>query len=206
MDLRGASAEALVALTALLDDEIGTNRSAAALGDELFTVSQLFRGEPGLRRFATDASLPPEAKQGMVQQVFKDRLTEPTLGLLDAAVAKRWTFSRDLPDVLERLSEIAVVRSAGAKAGQVTDERDTQRCLTKGFAKFGHDLGRSVREAVEDAQHAGADVVAPAAPSRWLVPGEPEEVVALFAREVQSLGDGGEHLHRWLRSTFAFEP
>ena len=122
MDLRGASAEALAGLTGRLDDEIGTNRSAAALGDELFTVSGLFRTEPGLRRFATDASLAAETKQGMVQQVFKDRLTEPTLGLLDAAVARRWTFSRDLPDVLERLSEIAVVRSAGAKAGQVTDE------------------------------------------------------------------------------------
>ncbi len=122
MDLRGASAEALVTLTARLDDELGTNRNAAALGDELFTVSQLFRSEPGLRRFATDASLAPEAKQGMVQQVFKGRLSETTLGLLDAAVGRRWTFSRDLPDVLERLSEIAVVRSAGAKAGQVTDE------------------------------------------------------------------------------------
>ena len=122
MDLRGASAEALSALTARLDDELGTDKSAAALGDELFTVSQLFRSEPGLRRFATDASLAPEAKQGMVQQVFKDRLSETTLDLLDAAVGRRWTFSRDLPDVLERLSEIAVVHSAGAKAGQVTDE------------------------------------------------------------------------------------
>ena len=76
MDLRGASAEALAALTARLDDEIGTNRSAAALGDELFTVSRLFRTEPGLRRFATDASLAAETKQGMVQQVFADRLSE----------------------------------------------------------------------------------------------------------------------------------
>src|SRR3954465_5698615 len=111
MDLRGASAEALGALTERLDDELGGKKGAAALGDELFTVSQLFRGEPGLRRFATDASLPPEAKQGMAQQVFKDRLSGPMLGLLTDAVGRRWTFSRDLPDVLERLSEIAVVRS-----------------------------------------------------------------------------------------------
>ena len=122
MDLRRASAEALVALTARLDDELGSNKSAAALGDELFAVSQLVRNEPGLRRFATDASLAPEAKQGMVQQVFADRLSDATLGLLTDAVGRRWTLSRDLPDVLERLSEIAVVRSAGAKAGQVTDE------------------------------------------------------------------------------------
>jgi len=65
MDLRGASAEALAGLTGRLDDEIGTNQSAAALGDELFSVSQLFRTEAALRRYATDASLAAETKQGM---------------------------------------------------------------------------------------------------------------------------------------------
>jgi F-type H+-transporting ATPase subunit delta len=122
MDLRGASAEALVGLTGRLDDEIGTNQSAAALGDELFTVSQLFRTEAALRRYATDASLAGETKQGMVQQVFEGRVSKNALELLTDAAGRRWTLSRDLPDVLERLSEIAVVRSAGAKAGQVTDE------------------------------------------------------------------------------------
>jgi len=122
MDLRGGSAEALGALTEQLDGAIGTHESAAALGDELFTVSQLVRGEAGLRRFSTDGSLPVAAKQGMVQQVFEGRVGDTALDLMNAAVARRWTFSRDLADVLERLSEIAVVRSAGARAGQVTDE------------------------------------------------------------------------------------
>jgi len=122
MDLRGASAEALADLTGRLDDAIGGVRQAATLADELFTVSQLFRSEAGLRRYATDASLPPDTKKGMVQQVFKDRLDERALTLLTEAAGRRWTLSRDLPDVLERLSEIAVVRSAGAKSGQVADE------------------------------------------------------------------------------------
>ena len=122
MDLRGASAEALAALTDQLDHAIGSNQAAATLGDELFTVSRLVRGEAGLRRFATDASLSAEAKQGMVQQVFGSRVGKATLDLLTYAVARRWTLSRDLADALERLSEIAVVRSAGARAGQVTDE------------------------------------------------------------------------------------
>ena len=114
--------EALADLTGRLDDVIGGVRQAADLGDELFTVSRLFRTEAALRRFATDASLPAEAKQGMVQQVFKDRLDERTLDLLTEAAGRRWTRARDLPDVLERLSEIAVIRSAGAKSGQVSDE------------------------------------------------------------------------------------
>jgi F-type H+-transporting ATPase subunit delta len=122
MDLRGGSAEALTALTERLDGATGRNQAAAALGDELFTVSQLVRGEPGLRRFATDASLPVEAKQGMVRQVFGSRVGDAALDLLVDAVGRRWTLSRDLADVLERLSEIAVVRSAGARASRVTDE------------------------------------------------------------------------------------
>ena len=71
-------------------------------------MSRLFRGEPGLRRFATDASLPAEAKQGMVQQVFKGRRRRADARRCSTdAVGRRWTLSRDLPDVLERLSEIA---------------------------------------------------------------------------------------------------
>lgn len=122
MDLRGASSEALAGLTERLDKAASTQKAAATLGSELFTVSGLFRSEAGLRRFATDASLPAEAKQGMVEQVFGGRIGDATQTLLTDAVARRWTLSRDLPDVLERLSEIAVVRSAGAKADQVTDE------------------------------------------------------------------------------------
>jgi F-type H+-transporting ATPase subunit delta len=120
--LRGASSEALTALRERLDAATSDSKAAATIGDELFTVSGLFRTEAGLRRFATDAALPAEAKQGMVQQVFADRLGADALDLLTDAVGRRWTLSRDLPDVLERLSEIAVVRSSGGRADQVTDE------------------------------------------------------------------------------------
>jgi F-type H+-transporting ATPase subunit delta len=122
MDLRGASAEALAALTEQLDGVSSTASSAATLGAELYTVSRLLRAEAAVRRFATDGSLPAEAKQGMVQEVFSGKVGDTTLQLLTEAVGRRWTLSRDLPDVLERLSEIAVVRSAGAKAGRLTDE------------------------------------------------------------------------------------
>jgi F-type H+-transporting ATPase subunit delta len=122
MDLRGASAEALTALTTQLDGLTSSAAASATLGDELFTVSGLVRGEAALRRFATDGSIPVEAKQGMVQQVFSGRVGDATLGLLTDAVGRRWTLSRDLADALERLSEIAVVRSAGDDAGQVADQ------------------------------------------------------------------------------------
>jgi F-type H+-transporting ATPase subunit delta len=122
MDLRGASAEHLADLTERLDDLAGSATAAGALGDELFTVSCLLRSEAGLRRFATDVSLAPETRQGMVTTVFEKRLGASALELLSEAVARRWTLARDLPDALERLSEIAVVKSAGDKGDQLTDE------------------------------------------------------------------------------------
>jgi F-type H+-transporting ATPase subunit delta len=149
MDLRGASAEALAALTERLDSVIGTQKAAATLGDELFTVSQLVRGEPGLRRFATDAALPAEAKQGMVQQVFSGRVGDATLELLTDAAGRRWTLSRDLADVLERLSEIAVVRSAGAKADQLADQLFELSRIVDGNPRLRSaltDPGRSVED------------------------------------------------------------
>jgi F-type H+-transporting ATPase subunit delta len=120
MDFRGASADHVATLTERL---AGTSASTGGkLGDELFAVSQLLRSEPGLRRFATDVSLSPETRQGMVTAVFGNRIGKAALDVVTDAVGLRWTLSRDLPDALERLSEIAVVRSAGSKADQLTDE------------------------------------------------------------------------------------
>ena len=126
MDLRGGSADALAALTERLEGVLGTGQAAQRkyhqLGDELFTVSQLLRVEAAVRRFATDASLSADAKQGMVQQVFTGRVDDAALELLTDAVGRRWTLSRDLPDALERLSEIAIVRSAGDQVSRLIDE------------------------------------------------------------------------------------
>ena len=54
----------------------------------------------------------------MVQQVFGGRVGDATLDPAHRAVGRRGPCSRDLADVLERLSEIAIVRSAGARAGR----------------------------------------------------------------------------------------
>jgi F-type H+-transporting ATPase subunit delta len=119
--LRGASAEAL----ADLGDRLGepaTLGEAATTGDELFSVAELLRADAALRRVATDASLPAEAKQGLARQVFEGKVGGPTLAIVEAAFGHRWTSQRDLPDVLERLSEVALARSTGAKADQLADE------------------------------------------------------------------------------------
>ncbi|MGA8248252.1 MAG: F0F1 ATP synthase subunit delta [Nocardioides sp.] len=147
MDLRGASVAALAALTERLHDLIGTRQESEELAGQLFTLSQLFRSEAGLRRFATDPSLPLEARSGMVEDVFRDKLEGPALTLLTEAAGRRWTRSRDLPDVLERLSEIAAVRSAASRSGEVTDELFELGRLVDGNAELRDalsDPGRSV--------------------------------------------------------------
>jgi F-type H+-transporting ATPase subunit delta len=122
MDLRGASAESLRELTAELDEVLGGGADAARVARELYNVASLLRAEPALRRFATDASLPPEAKQGLVRQVFDGKVDGVTLGIVNAAVWRRWTSSRDLADAVERLSELSTVASVKADADRLVDE------------------------------------------------------------------------------------
>jgi F-type H+-transporting ATPase subunit delta len=122
MDLRGASADSLGTLRAELDDVVGDGSHAEKVAGELYSVASLLRAEPSLRRVATDASLPAEAKQGMVRQVLGGKVDDTTLTLVANAAGRRWTATRDLPDALERLSEVALVRSVGGSADRLADE------------------------------------------------------------------------------------
>lgn len=117
--LRGASAEAQAQLTSELE---GARGEAGQLGEELFGVAAVLRGEAALRRIVTDASIDAEAKAGLVGNVFGNALGETSLALVTSAVQKRWTVSRDLADVLEQLGVLAAVRSAGDDAGRISDE------------------------------------------------------------------------------------
>jgi F-type H+-transporting ATPase subunit delta len=108
-----------------LSAQLGTPATladAATIGDELFSVSELLRSDPALRRFATDASVPAEARNGLARQLFEGKVSAATLAIVDSAFAHRWTSQRDLPDVVQRLSEVAITKSTGAKADQLADE------------------------------------------------------------------------------------
>jgi F-type H+-transporting ATPase subunit delta len=122
MDLRGASAESLRELTAELDGALRAGQHAERVAGELYDVASLLRAEPALRRFATDASLPAEAKQGLAKQVFEGKVDDVTLALVTSATARRWTTTRDLPDAIERLSELTWVTSVGGDADRLADE------------------------------------------------------------------------------------
>lgn len=123
MDFRGASADAVAALTEELKTAVSASPEAAAkAADTLFEVSQTFRTEAALRRFVTDASVPAEAKTGLVGELFGGKVDATGLGVVESAVKHRWTHAGDLSDAVERLSEIAAVRSAGGEAKRLADE------------------------------------------------------------------------------------
>ena len=117
--LRGASAEAQAELTSELESSKG---DAQKLGEELFGVVAVLRGEPAIRRIVTDASIESEAKAALAGNVFGNAIGETALNLVKSAVERRWTASRDLADVIEELGVLAAVRSAGKDGSNISDE------------------------------------------------------------------------------------
>ncbi|MGD9959542.1 F0F1 ATP synthase subunit delta [Nocardioides sp.] len=114
MSFRGPSAGSAAALKEQLTDSTS--------GEDLFAVATVLRSEPGLRRVATDVSIAAEAKAGLMQQVFGDKIGADAVSLVAQAVGSRWSSTRDLADALELLGVIAVAKSAGSDAGRLSDE------------------------------------------------------------------------------------
>ncbi|WP_031464601.1 F0F1 ATP synthase subunit delta [Sciscionella sediminilitoris] len=94
------------------------------LGSELSAVAGLLDNEAMLRKHLSEASSTDEAKQGLVDQLFSSKVSEPTLELLRAAVGERWSRVRDLVDAIERFARLAVLHSAerAGVAAEVEDE------------------------------------------------------------------------------------
>ena len=164
MLLRGASAEALEELTATVGS--GHNQAdTASMGNELFEVAALMRSDAALRRVATDSALDTEAKQGLARQLFEGKLGEGAMAILLSAVERRWTASVDLPTALERLGEIAMVKSVGARSDQLSDELFEVAQSISGSPELRDALsnpGRTVEDRSQLAEQIFGDKVLPA--------------------------------------------
>ncbi len=110
--MRGASADSLAALTEALGSTVAVGADAYQVADDLFAVSDMLRREPSVRRLATDQSLAADAKAGFIRQLLGEQVAGASLELAATAVGRRWAATRDLPDALEQLGVIAVVRAA----------------------------------------------------------------------------------------------
>ncbi|GGD29217.1 F0F1 ATP synthase subunit delta [Nocardioides daphniae] len=122
MTFRGASAEAYEALTSALEGTLAQAVDAAQVGADLFSVAEVLRDEPALRRVATDVSVDAAAKAGLVQELFTGKVSAPVVSFLGDAVVRRWTYPRDLPSALEELGVVATVKSAGDDAARLSAE------------------------------------------------------------------------------------
>ena len=113
--MQGASSDSLHALTESLGTAVQGGVDASKVGDDLFGVAEVLRREPGLRRVATDVSVPAEAKADLLRGIFGDQIDPASADLVAAAAARRWASSRDLERALEHLGVVAVVLGAEQK-------------------------------------------------------------------------------------------
>jgi F-type H+-transporting ATPase subunit delta len=126
-------------------DRAATLEDAARTGEELFGVARTLRSEPALRRVATDAAVEADAKADLVGRVFGKAIGEVALAVVTEAVRRRWTVSSELSAVVEQLGVVAVVRSAGARSDQISDELFALRGLIEAHPELRGALADSSR-------------------------------------------------------------
>lgn len=161
-DFRGASGDALAALT---DELRGVAGKDLAVGEDLFAVSDVLRSEAALRRIVTDVSVASEARQGLVRQILDGKVAATALSLVSNAVTHRWTVGRDLADAVERLGEIAVVRSAGDDVERLENELFEVGQVIKGDPELRDALSDPTRSVADKAALVDTLLAAKALPS-----------------------------------------
>jgi F-type H+-transporting ATPase subunit delta len=147
MMLRGASAEAMAELAE--QARARTLGETAAMGEELFAVAGILRGDAALRRALTDNSVEAEAKSGLARAVFGKALGDPALSLVTEAASRRWTAGRDLSAALAHLAAVVTVKSAGRDGRRVGDELFAVRRLI--------DTNPELRSALSDRSRTSED-------------------------------------------------
>jgi F-type H+-transporting ATPase subunit delta len=125
--MQGPSRQSLAEAAESLESRLGASRGAisdpAALGDELFAVSSLLAGNPGLRRALTDPTRPADAKADLVRQLLGNQLSAPALELVIGLVRSRWSEPADLVYAAEELGASAILASA-ERARRLDDVED----------------------------------------------------------------------------------
>ena len=149
--MHGASADSLHTLTEALDAVVEGGADASRIGDDLLAVAEVLRREPSLRRVATDLSVTPEAKADLMRRIFGAQLDPASADLVAAAAGKRWGARRHLPDALEHLGVVAVVRGAEqkGKADELENELFALERLVSGSPEL--------RDALSDPARSVAD-------------------------------------------------
>lgn len=120
--MRGASRASLNEAKELLTVAVAAAPAtlSSQIGDELFAVTGILDGDPGLRRALSDPARDGDAKVALARALFSERISVQALRLLEGLVRSRWSAATDLPDATEQLAVLAV--AAAADAGASLDE------------------------------------------------------------------------------------
>lgn len=109
--MRGSSAESYRRLLDALP------AASEQLGDELIAAAGVLRAQTALRRAATDTASPTQVRTQLLAGVFGPHLSADACAVVVSSGDLRWAKGVDLPQALERLGIVALVRAADA-AGQ----------------------------------------------------------------------------------------
>ncbi|MBA3368768.1 MAG: F0F1 ATP synthase subunit delta [Geodermatophilaceae bacterium] len=124
--MQAASREALRTLSEALDNvSEGTSGTVLlSVADELFAVVGVLENQHALRRALADTSTDADARAGLADRLFSDKVRAQTAAVLESAVRVRWSLPSEFAAGLERLAVQAAFLSAEAddKLDTVEDE------------------------------------------------------------------------------------
>jgi F-type H+-transporting ATPase subunit delta len=176
--MQAGSTRSEATLLAALDETLGGDVDASALGSDLFAVVAMLDREATLRRVLTEPSVEPKQRNGMVRSLLAGKLSGAAVNIVAAAVSERWSRTRDLVDALERCAVIAEA-AAAEQAGELDSVEDD-------LFRFGRILAANA-----ELRDALSDRAAPMAARRTLLDGLVEGKVApVTKRLLDQLLDG----------------
>jgi F-type H+-transporting ATPase subunit delta len=111
--MRGVSSESLAAGQERLETLLASPATdPAALGDDLFAVTDVLAANPALRRALTDPARDGQAKATLVERIFSGRASGPAVDVLAGLARSRWSEAGDLTDAVESYAVSALLASA----------------------------------------------------------------------------------------------
>ncbi|HET6909397.1 MAG TPA: F0F1 ATP synthase subunit delta [Mycobacteriales bacterium] len=119
--MQGASRESLGSLRDALRDSASTD--AQTVSDELFAVVSLLTDQGSLRRALADPGIEADAKQRLVDNLLRGKISDPSLDLVRRVARSRWSEPRDVVDALEAVAVDAAMTQAEAD-GQLDEVED----------------------------------------------------------------------------------
>jgi F-type H+-transporting ATPase subunit delta len=93
------------------------------LADDLFAVTALLAGNPGLRRALTDPSRPADARAALAERLLRGQVSDQALELFSGIVRSRWSDPNDLPAAVDGLAVTSVLFNA-ERAGRLDAVED----------------------------------------------------------------------------------